>query len=190
MIAKSFFNNPRAELCSQRDALITMGGADPKNITELAINGLKMVGLKDVSVAIGSANMRHDAICALVPSTWRILEQGQFDFAAELAIHRIALINGGVTRYECAAIGTPFAAISLHEYQASITNRLVQDGFGFHLGIYNAISAELIGAEIAKILSSPKEHLVNMSKSGPSLVPLSGAENIVSAIEENMEVSR
>lgn len=166
----------------RRGVLVTMGGADPARITELAVAALAGAGLSDVTVAVGSANPRRDAIKSMMPDGWTLLDQGDFDFAETLARHQLAIINGGVTRYECVAAGTPFAAISLHDYQSSITKRLVDDGFGFHLGVHDRLEADGIGRAVSGILKGIPKEFELMRNRGATLVRPGGAGRILDAV--------
>lgn len=164
-----------------RSMLVTLGGSDPMLITERVIEALEGIEDVEIAVVLGLANPRREKLRSLAPAEWRILEQGSFDFAHELKRASVALINGGMTRYECVAARTPFAAVSLHDYQFSVTEKLVADGFGFNLGIHDQLPARDLRTAVQQILGED-EGLSRMRKLAPKLISKNGTEAVLDAV--------
>lgn len=142
---------------SEPTLLITMGGADPANITEKIISSTDSFNFKFNAIVIaGKANINKDHIRLLVEKrdNFRYLEftndienvYSQIDFA---------IINGGNTRYELTRLQIPYACISLHEVQNTINESVTNLYGGLNLGIYSEITELYISNKINKFFSSP-----------------------------------
>jgi len=181
LVRNCFFELPGDKNFEGVRIIVTMGGSDPMRITEQVIRALKGVNMLDISIVLGLTNPHRPELVAMMPQEWNVLEHGKFDFASELKKSTLAIINGGVTRYECVAARTPFAAISLHDYQYGVTENLVADGFGFNLGVYNELTDGDLRVAISAIVED-SERLLQMQDSAPKLITGNGTHAILNAI--------
>jgi spore coat polysaccharide biosynthesis predicted glycosyltransferase SpsG len=90
----------------------------------------------------------------------------------------IGIINGGTTRYELALLGIPFIAISIHQTQFEITQRVIDNDKGINLGIKSEIDIYDIIRAITSLLEN--HQLRNsMSQKLKSLFDMHGKSRIV-----------
>lgn len=133
--------------------LISMGGADPFNITEKVIRSADFFDFKYKAIVIaGKVNKNKDRIKSLVEKR----ENFQyFDFVESIeAVYSnidFAIINGGNTRYELTYLQIPYACISVHKIQNEINKSVTSLYGGLNLGIYNNLSEVFIANKINKI---------------------------------------
>ncbi|WP_053406803.1 hypothetical protein [Persicobacter sp. CCB-QB2] len=122
--------------------LITMGGADPYNLSLKVLKSLELSELPiEIIVIIGAVSVfRNEILRFSANSKNKITVLDQVKNIEDYMHHAdIAFINGGVTRYELCVVGTPFIAISIHEKQYSITKKLTDViGLG-NLGVYDKL---------------------------------------------------
>jgi UDP:flavonoid glycosyltransferase YjiC (YdhE family) len=116
--------------------VVTMGGADPCKITWQVCGALLEHPIPArVAVVIGRLNPDAEAIATAYAEYFEVLHQGTFDFDELLKRASIAVVNAGLTRYECIAAQTPFVAISMNDRQGRFTELVVGEGFGAHAGV-------------------------------------------------------
>jgi UDP-2,4-diacetamido-2,4,6-trideoxy-beta-L-altropyranose hydrolase len=138
--------------------LISMGGADPANITEKVIKSTDYLNFDYKAIVIaGMVNKNKGHIKSLVArrSNFKFYEfvnnienvYAQIDFA---------IINGGNTRYELTYLQIPYACISIHKTQNNINKNVTNLFGGLNLGIYNEITENYIAIKIQKAISSPE----------------------------------
>lgn len=141
----------------ERDGvLVTMGGADPGDATTLACEALEPLAYEHrVTVVVGRLNPRYEELHRRFGGAFRVLRQVEADFDALLSSAAVAVINGGLTRYECVAAATPFVAVSLDERQAAFTDAVVSAGFGRHAGLLASASPRTILAMVRELLEQP-----------------------------------
>ncbi len=136
--------------------LVTMGGADPHGLTELACRDLLRMPLAaEVLVVVGASNPRGQALRSAFGRRFQVVDQGTLDFDAALRRASLAVISGGLTRYECIAARTPFLAISIHARQQAITEQVTRHGFGRHLGVADEIVPGSIVTTLDGLLLDP-----------------------------------
>jgi spore coat polysaccharide biosynthesis predicted glycosyltransferase SpsG len=136
--------------------LVTMGGADPLDLTRVACHALAGSAVRpEATVVIGRLNPRGDALEAEFGKRFTVVRQGAVDFDDLLRRSTLAVINGGLTRYECIAAETPFIAVSMHEQQAEFTEAVVRHGFGLHVGVHDDDAGRRLTAAINTLLSDP-----------------------------------
>ena len=134
--------------------VVTFGGADPLDLTTLAAEAL--LPLSDehrIDVVVGRLNPRAAEIQRRYGNRLSVHAQGSVDFDALLVGASVAVINGGLTRYECVAARTPFVAVSLDESQARYTEAVVAGGFGTHAGLASEVEPGTLGAMVRELLA-------------------------------------
>ena len=75
------------------------------------------------------------------------------DFAHELKTSKLAIINGGNTRYECVASRTYFLALSIHKKQYDITGLTTKFGFGKNIGVFQKIKLKNLLKTLKNLLN-------------------------------------
>ncbi|WP_461638892.1 hypothetical protein [Labilibaculum euxinus] len=149
-------NNGRSENC-ELNVLISMGGSDPESFTVKALEALKQVKLKfKVNVVCGSANLNKNKVIDLLEnSTLDFKYHENINYLPQLMIESdLAIINGGLTRYELTLVGTPYIALSLHLKQFDITEKLTSRTGDVNLGIGAEVNINTLSHTITKLLEN------------------------------------
>ena len=164
--------------------LVSMGGADPAGLTEIACRALLEVSPRPpVTVVVGALNVARDQLHASFGHQFEVLDQGDLDFDRRLRHASIAVINGGLTRYECVAAATPFVAISLDPDQARLTERVVARGVGRHVGLVDPGIGDRIRDEVAALLADPRRRTEMAARAANLLLP-DAASDLVRRVDE------
>lgn len=157
LVRRSVHQRPEAPKATPPRVLITMGAADPAGLTELAAEALSRLEQDmDVIVVVGSLNPRFEQIRERFSSQIRIVRQGQTDFDELLKSASLAVISGGLTRYECVAAGVPFVSISLDAQQARFTTAVTEAGLGVHAGVAGSIGPDEVRAAFQGLAEDPQ----------------------------------
>lgn len=152
--------------------LVSMGGADPAGLTAIACRALLEVHPRPrATVVVGALNPSRDELHAVFGDRFEVLDQGALDFDRTLRHASIAVINGGLTRYECVAAATPFVAISLDRDQARLTERVVARDVGRHVGLVDAGIGNRIRDEVAALLASSRRRSEMAARAADLLNP-------------------
>ncbi len=180
-------------------ALVTMGGADPMDYT---FHVLKAVMAFANSTLIYKIILPQQSdLNAMQDMTehcdWiELYEFGQVDFVDSLKSAEFAIINGGMTRYECVASNTYFIALSLHRTQYALTQHVTKHGYGINLGVFDQTNISTLTPCLAEYLIananananandiSTKRHAIK----SPQSIALSphAAQHILAVIQEGV----
>lgn len=136
--------------------LVTMGSADPSDLTTLAAEAL--VGLETryrITLVVGALNPRAPELRERYSDRFEVIHQEEADFDSLLKSAGIAIVSGGLTRYECIAAKTPFVSISLNEQQAKYTSAVTEAGFGVHAGVLGTVSADQVREAFLRLATDP-----------------------------------
>ncbi|MHC4251561.1 MAG: UDP-2,4-diacetamido-2,4,6-trideoxy-beta-L-altropyranose hydrolase, partial [Planctomycetota bacterium] len=110
-----------------RKVLVTMGGADPENVTLKVIEALGQVevdGLEAVAIA-GASNPHYDCLveaAAASPADVRV-DRSVTDMPALMAWADVAVSAAGTTAYELAFMGTPMVLMAIAGNQRGVAAR-------------------------------------------------------------------
>lgn len=136
--------------------LVTMGSADPADLTTLAAEAL--VGLESrfrVTLVVGALNPRAEELQACYSDKFEVVHQGRADFDSLLKSASLAVVSGGLTRYECIAAKTPFVSVSLNQQQAQYTSAVTEAGFGSHAGVHGTVTVEQVREALLRLADDP-----------------------------------
>jgi spore coat polysaccharide biosynthesis predicted glycosyltransferase SpsG len=132
-----FFNDTSD---SDDTVLVSMGGTDPMDFTPTVLEAIAALEntsfLFKVILPAGMKKIDFLDPFGSVPHL-EMIDFGQLDFAHELKAARYALINGGMTRYECIAAKTFFIALSIHEQQVGLSEKVTRFGYGYDFGVFD-----------------------------------------------------
>lgn len=121
-----------------KNVLVTLGGADPDNVTLRVIEALQKMNMPNMctKVVVGPANPHMDSLqqftslstrnCHLISSVRNMPELMQW---ADLAVSA-----GGSTCWELCCLGVPFLSVVLAENQRGLTAELDRKGIAACLG--------------------------------------------------------
>ena len=127
---------PALPVC--RNLLVTMGGADPDNVSLKVIEALQQLNVPDlhVKVIVGSANPHRASMEAFLQhSTVDIqLIHSAKNMAEWMRWADLAISAAGSTCWELAVCGTPFVTVILADNQEGVAHHLQQQAGVFCFG--------------------------------------------------------
>ncbi|MFM8983469.1 MAG: UDP-2,4-diacetamido-2,4,6-trideoxy-beta-L-altropyranose hydrolase, partial [Spartobacteria bacterium] len=121
-----------------RKVLVTLGGADPDNVTGKVIEALAPLDL-EVKVVVGGSNPHLPKLQQVVESLKTLpakieLVVNPTDMPGLMAWADLAIAAGGSTAWELAFMGLPSLFVILADNQVAIATELESAGFGVCLG--------------------------------------------------------
>ncbi len=140
-----------------RNILVTLGGADPDNVTLKVIQALNQVDIPDmqVKVVVGSANPHIASLeTVLQHSTSNIQLINSADMAELMAWADLAISAAGSTCWEFCYLGVPLMTIILAENQVGLAGRLEKNGASKNMGWHNQIDVVGFAEEIYNLLNN------------------------------------
>jgi len=164
--------------------LVTMGGADPNNLTEFILNALCDVKGIEVTAAVGPAVKPSRKLTALMKERSGSLNfiTGVTDLAPLMKRSHIAFTAVGTTVYELAYMGVPSVIIANYESDADYLKVFEALGFCESLGFYKNVRAgEVVRA--VRMFIKDRGLWKAMSRSAIELTDGGGAGRIADKIE-------
>jgi UDP-2,4-diacetamido-2,4,6-trideoxy-beta-L-altropyranose hydrolase len=162
--------------------LVTLGGADPDNCTEMVVRALGRLDRENLSctVVIGGSNPNESSITATTERTDVSvdLRSDVDDMASLMAEHDVAVSAGGSTCWELAFMGIPNVILVLADNQRGIAEGLEEAGTAENLGWHEEIGREEIPNQIETLLQNDAQRL-RMARRAQELVDGKGAERVL-----------
>jgi UDP-2,4-diacetamido-2,4,6-trideoxy-beta-L-altropyranose hydrolase len=185
LLRKEFWpwREPRREIQAEADhVLVTLGGADPENLTTEAIQALaelETLGVQGTAV-VGGSNPHEERIRAAAESVGVPVTalQNVNDMAELMAGTDLAVSAGGSTCWELAFMGIPSAIVVLAENQRGIARGLDEAGAAVNLGWHESIDAPEVASSITSLLRSDRKRR-RMAQKAQALVDGKGAERVL-----------
>lgn len=174
-----------------RKVLVTLGGADPENVTRGVIEALTGLEL-DVKVVVGGSNpnlsnLREVASNASHGLTKMDLVVNPPNMAELLSWADLAVAAGGSTSWELAFLGLPTIFIILAENHAEIVRRLGEKGAGVSFGYYTDTDKSRLRELVVK-LAQDRVARQELSSMSAKLVDGRGAGRVIAALLGNNEI--
>lgn len=163
--------------------LVTMGGADPFNLTELVVNALERLAGIEVTVVTGPASAPSPYLRRFMETrnpAFRFLYDVA-DMAPLMSSCHIAFTAVGTTIYELAYMGVPSVIISNYPGDDRDMRELKDLGISFGLGYFKDVTAPMIRGAV-KSLMKRASLLDLMSRKAYSLTDGRGALRIAHII--------
>lgn len=164
-----------------RRILISMGGADPERFADLVVHGLEDIPTQlECRLLLGRATAKDSELERLAQNSrhsYTVCRETR-EMAEWMAWADVAIINGGMTRYELAVVGTPFIAISLHHTQWSITEPMARQGLCINLGIGSQLKEGAVSGAVTRLLDDVDARR-QMSQAMRKLIDGKGSQRIV-----------
>ncbi|MCK9294050.1 MAG: UDP-2,4-diacetamido-2,4,6-trideoxy-beta-L-altropyranose hydrolase [Desulfobulbaceae bacterium] len=162
--------------------LITLGGADPDNVTLKVIESLQQLELPamQAKIIVGPANphlaflqesMQHSGLQAE-------LLTGVHDMVPLMQWADVAITAGGSTCWELAYLGVPSLVITLADNQRGVAEIMAAAGAGLDCGWHHELQPHTL-TRLIKELCGDQRQRVAMSRAGRSLVDGQGAVRVV-----------
>lgn len=187
---QEFVEAARAKRDIRKDArniLVTMGGSDPSNLTTRIIKILAGMNRGPLNLQIvigmgyaGSVKPELESILEGYRGNYELI-MGTDNMADLMLWADLAIIAGGLTKYETAVTGTPSIIISSYEREAAMCEEFERGGSALHLGPINEISEVDIAKAIEKLLEDDVLR-AEMAERGRAMVDGQGIERIISEI--------
>ncbi|MBL1198519.1 MAG: UDP-2,4-diacetamido-2,4,6-trideoxy-beta-L-altropyranose hydrolase [Nostoc sp. GBBB01] len=168
--------------------LITLGGADPDNVTLKVIQGLQQVeveGLEAV-VVVGASNPHYEQLLVLSQeSKFPIhLKRNVTNMPELMAWADVAVTAGGSTCWELAFMGLPSIVLILAENQRAIAEKLEAMGVVVNLGWHENVSTLEIALRVTQLLITAGSR-EKMAKCSQELVDAKGSSRVLSYLKDN-----
>jgi UDP-2,4-diacetamido-2,4,6-trideoxy-beta-L-altropyranose hydrolase len=168
--------------------LVTLGGADPDNCTEMVVGALGKLDRKDLrfTVVIGGSNPNESSIAAAAERTDVSvdLRSDVSDMASLMAEHDVAVSAGGSTCWELAFMGIPNIILVLADNQRGIAGGLEEEGTALNLGWHQQVTREEITGRIIELLQN-NEGRLRMARKAQRLVDGNGTERVLKKMKSH-----
>jgi len=169
---------------SPRRVVVSFGGADQKNQTCKALEGLDQVSqLLDVTVVVGGVNTHLKTVEAAGDCSPHhvVVQVDVEDMASLLGEHDMAIGAAGDSAFERCCLGLPSVVVVCAKNQIPAAKWLRDSGAALVLGWWQNITAVDVGEAVAA-LCSDSEYFMNVSHAALSLVDGRGSERIISEL--------
>ncbi|MBE9068428.1 UDP-2,4-diacetamido-2,4,6-trideoxy-beta-L-altropyranose hydrolase [Leptolyngbya cf. ectocarpi LEGE 11479] len=165
-----------------RKILVTLGGADPDNITFKVIEALKKLKVNnlEVIVVVGGSNPHYEQLQKVVEASEIAitLHRNVAHMSELMAWADLAVTAGGSTCWELAFMGLPSLMIILAENQCAIAEKLDTVGAAINLGWHNNISTNTLRQQTYRLVNTPNLRQA-MTESSRQLVDGEGSQRVL-----------
>jgi UDP-2,4-diacetamido-2,4,6-trideoxy-beta-L-altropyranose hydrolase len=165
-----------------RRALVTMGGSDPDNVTQLVAQAILSADGFDATIVAGGSNPHLARLRALADSNPLRLVENTSSMPELIASADVAVAAAGTTSWEMCFLGLPALLLVLADNQLGVADKLNEQGIMVNLGRAHEVAQSFIATELRKLADSPVRRR-EMSERGRALVDGRGAERVVSALK-------
>ncbi|MGF2033929.1 MAG: UDP-2,4-diacetamido-2,4,6-trideoxy-beta-L-altropyranose hydrolase [Nostoc sp. CmiVER01] len=153
--------------------LVTLGGADPDNVTLKVIQGLQKVEVEELEavVVVGGSNPHYDRLLVVSQeSKFPIhLKRNVKNMPELMAWADVAIAAGGSTSWELAFMGLPSIVLILADNQQDTAEKLGNLNIVINLGWHQDISEVEIAQAIKKLLLA-KQTRIEISRHAQQLL--------------------
>jgi UDP-2,4-diacetamido-2,4,6-trideoxy-beta-L-altropyranose hydrolase len=160
--------------------LVTLGGADPDNVTLKVIRALKHVDVPglEARIVIGPANPHAASLKQEIGGDSRLhLLRSVADMPGLMAWAEVAISAGGSTCWELAFMGLPGILLMSAENQRGNVESLERECISINLGAPRDLPVEKIATPLRQLMMSA-EMRSRMSQGGQNLVDGNGARRL------------
>lgn len=162
----------------------TFGGVDPHGASETFLAAC--AGRADVSLAIGAANARADALAAEASRCGVAAHRDVKDMAAAFAGAALVVTAGGSTLWEACACAAPMIVISVIPEEAASAQALAAQGGCVYLGPLDRMSPRLIGEAIDALMRDDARRAA-LGAAARAMVDGRGADRVAAALMAHAE---
>jgi spore coat polysaccharide biosynthesis predicted glycosyltransferase SpsG len=177
-----------------RNILVTLGGADPDNITLKVVRALLKMELEElkVNIVLGPSNPNTEVLEREIEEVrksghtpmeaMRLVQQG--NMPELMAKADVAISAGGSTCWELCFLGKPFLVIIAAENQRDIALGLDQAGVATCLGWHHEITERQIHDHLKSLINDTSLRR-EMSTKGQALVDGKGRLRVLQTLADN-----
>lgn len=156
--------------------LVTLGGADPLNLTSVVMEALAGIEDVDLEVIVGAANPRANELKATRPDDVFVAVD---DMATRMKRADLAIVAAGSTCWELACAGVPMLVFATADNQRSVQASVVERGIGAALHL--PTKSGDVRAAATGLLHDATLRL-EMSRRGRALVDGKGTTRVVEVL--------
>jgi UDP-2,4-diacetamido-2,4,6-trideoxy-beta-L-altropyranose hydrolase len=171
-----------------KKVLVTLGGADPDNITLKVIQSLQIVEVEELEavVVVGGSNPHYENLKrAVQDSRYPIqLQQNVTNMPELMAWADVAISAGGSTCWELAFMGLPSILLILADNQRTISEKLATLNLAVNLGWHQDVKEQEIASTLSQLLQSAEQR-AKIIKVSQQIVDGEGSSTIVRNLEAN-----
>jgi spore coat polysaccharide biosynthesis predicted glycosyltransferase SpsG/GNAT superfamily N-acetyltransferase len=188
----SWRNSVRGQYKRDRKILVTLGGADPDNLTLKVVRALLQTGYEDLdaNIVVGPANPNIKMLEREIENARQFGRTANFsmrllrdaNMPELMAGANLAVSAGGSTCWELCFLGVPILVIISAENQRASARGLHRTGAAVSLGWHEDVEVGELAEAIEKLISDPRK-LESMSSQGMSFVDGQGSERILTLME-------
>ncbi|MEH2158828.1 UDP-2,4-diacetamido-2,4,6-trideoxy-beta-L-altropyranose hydrolase [Nostoc sp.] len=168
--------------------LVTLGGADPDNVTLKVIEGLQQLEIEGLEavVVLGGSNLHYEQLrSASQKLQFPIrLERNVTNMPDLMAWADVAVTAGGSTCWELAFMGLPSVILILADNQRAIAEQLEVMGVVVNLGWHENVSGVEIASKVGQLLISAGRR-EKMTRCSQELVDSQGSSQVLSHLKDN-----
>ena len=170
-----------------RKVLVTLGGADPDNVTLKVIQALQIVNVDALEVVaiVGGNNPHYDQLQMAVQNLEVdiSLQHNVTNMPELMAWADVAITAGGSTCWELCFMGLPSLMIILAKNQCAIAKTLNSLGVTISLGWHNSLSLHTLQQELSKLIYATDLRR-EIAAHARKLVDGEGSDRILMYLEE------
>jgi UDP-2,4-diacetamido-2,4,6-trideoxy-beta-L-altropyranose hydrolase len=171
-----------------KKVLVTLGGADPDNVTLKVIQSLQIVEVEELEavVVVGGSNPHYENLkMAVQGSRYPIqLQRNVTNMPELMAWADVAISAGGTTCWELAFMGLPSILLILAENQRAIAEKLATLKQAVNLGWHQDVKEKEIASTLSQVLQSAEQR-AQIIKISQQIVDGEGSSKIIRNLEAN-----
>ncbi|NER34635.1 MAG: UDP-2,4-diacetamido-2,4,6-trideoxy-beta-L-altropyranose hydrolase [Oscillatoria sp. SIO1A7] len=171
-----------------KKVLVTLGGADPDNVTLKVIRALQLVEVEELEavVVVGGSNPHYETLeMAVQDSRFPIrLQRNVTNMPQLMAWADVAISAGGSTCWELAFMGLPSLLLVLAENQRAIAEKLATLNQAVNLGWHQNVKAQNMADTFSTFLQCTEQRTKAIEVS-QQIVDGEGVSRIVKSLEAN-----
>lgn len=163
--------------------MVSLGGADPTNATQLVLAGLSQLNLSGIAVdvIVGAANPNPDKIKAQCNQFGFQFLHTVSDMAERMTQCDLFIGAGGTTTWERFALGLPGLVVSIADNHVEISEDLHTAGYHHYLGKSHELTPNDIHDAVSHLIQNP-DALTSFIEKGMHLVDAQGTQRVVEAM--------
>ena len=171
-----------------KKVLVTLGGADPNNVTLKVIQSLQIVEVEELQavVVVGGSNPHYENLkMAVQDSRYPIqLQRNVTNMPELMAWADVAISAGGSTCWELGFMGLPSILLILADNQRNLAEKLATLRQAVNLGWYQDVKEQEIASTLSQILQSAEQR-AKIIKVSQQIVDGEGSSKIIRNLKAN-----
>jgi UDP-2,4-diacetamido-2,4,6-trideoxy-beta-L-altropyranose hydrolase len=168
-----------------KNMLVTLGGSDEHNVTEIVLKAVQELGIKNLSLkVIVPNNSNYNQLESIVksPKLDVQLKRDVICMSDLMAWADIAVSAGGTSTWELVFMGLPMITTIIADNQRQVVEELSKAGVAMNLGWYQNLNTSRISTAIDGLLNDYEKRAF-MSRRSQSLVDGCGAERVLTEMK-------